>query len=333
MDIINQFINKYNIKYSKLNFDPELFNEVVEIIKGKIKESYDESILNTYAGLYYEYEFGNFELAEKYYYLSAKNCNVAMDNLRVLLGKQKKYKIAKKYFMEEIEKGNSHAMYNLAYIYNSQHKPELSEKYYLMAIDKGHSRSMNNLGTIYHKQNEYQLAEKYYLMAIKLNNKSAMKNIAHLYNDQDKYEKAEEYLKLFIEKYNCSNAMNNLGCVYYNQAKYELAEKYFNIAIENNSKTAMSHLKNMYEDYNPLKWYYELIKLNKNDLINKKLNDLKKKYEYEIICFENKQKFFSKIGECPICFETIKLIPKECTHYYCINCFLTIKKCAICQNF
>ena len=332
MDIINQFISKHSIKYSKSDFDPELLNEVVEIIKGnKIKESYDVPILNTYAGLYYEYELVNLELAEKYY-LSAKNCNVAMDNLRILFIKQNKYKTAKKYFMEEIEKGNSNAMYNLAFMYGDRNKSELSEKYYLMAVEKGHSRSMNNLGHMYFEQGKSELAEKYLLMAIEQDNKTAIGNIICLYESQDNRKKIMKYNKLYVEKYNDPDAMNSLGIFHLELKENDLAEKYFKMAIENNAQEAIHNLKVIYKECNPLKLYYELTKLNKNDLINNKIDHLKNKYKHEINCFENKQKFFSKIDECPICFETIKLIPKECTHYYCINCFLTIKKCALCEN-
>lgn len=51
----------------------------------------------------------------------------------------------------------------------------------------------------------------------------------------------------------------------------------------------------------------------------------------KIVCFENKKKSLSKIDECPICYENTNVIPRECAHYYCYNCYVEQKECAICR--
>ena len=37
------------------------------------------------------------------------------------------------------------------------------------------------------------------------------------------------------------------------------------------------------------------------------------------------------MDNCPICLEFTLTIPRECSHYYCCNCFTNINKCAICR--
>ena len=53
---------------------------------------------------------------------------------------------------------------------------------------------------------------------------------------------------------------------------------------------------------------------------------------YEVKCFENKIRLLSKHDECMICTETAVLIPRECAHYYCTDCYVKLDKCAICDN-
>ena len=164
--------------------------------------------------------------------------------------------------------------------------------------DSNNNITLNNLGTVYYNIAKYELAEKYYLMA--------------------------------IDKGNNSGAVHdNLANVYYKQNKYELAKEYYLISIEKGYHRGILDLEQLYKK-NSLRLYHTLIKIsNKNDLINNKINELRK--DKSIICFENKKNIFSKVEECPICFEIIILIPRECTHYYCCDCFVKINECAICR--
>ena len=166
-----------------------------------------------------------------------------------------------------------------------------------MAIEKNHIRAIHSLGFLYEIQHKYDLAEKYYLMA-------AERNIPY--------------------------STNKLGDLYKKQGKHELAEKYYLMALEKGSFFAFYNLRQFYG--NDLKLYHVLTKIpNKVPLINKEINKLKKKKD--IICFENKKNILSKKDQCPICLEDTDVIPKECTHSYCYNCFVEIDKCAVCRFY
>jgi|SaaInlStandDraft_4_1057021.scaffolds.fasta_scaffold03736_3 hypothetical protein len=78
--------------------------------------------------------------------------------------------------------------------------------------------------------------------------------------------------------------------------------------------------------------YNLLTKLGNYEHINK----IKMRFEtkYHIHCFKNKCNLLSKIGECPICFNSdVKMIPTECAHYYCIECYVTLNaRCCLCNR-
>jgi len=54
-----------------------------------------------------------------------------------------------------------------------------------------------------------------------------------------------------------------------------------------------------------------------------------------IVIFDQKSRFLSKIQECPICLEEKKCISYECAHYSCLSCYVHIisdsKKCPLCR--
>lgn len=122
--------------------------------------------------------------------------------------------------------------------------------------------------------------------------------------------------------------INNLACAYIKQNKHELAKEYFIKATKLGDLDAINKL----EIYcNILEYYSILINIsNKNDAVIKKINKLKK-YR-KIIHFENKKNMLSKIDQCPICLENTSLIPKGCAHFYCLDCYVKIKECAICRT-
>lgn len=147
MDIIKLFLDQYHLYDSKLkDYKKEVIDEIVKIIYGNIKPSYDDPLFLNYVGLYYKYNKRQYDLAEKYYLMA-------------------------------IEKDNVSSMNNLGILYFDQGKYDLAEKYLLMAVNKSNPRAMNNLGYVYKKSKSYYFAEKYYLMAIKKNNINAMNNL------------------------------------------------------------------------------------------------------------------------------------------------------------
>ena len=232
------------------------------------------------------------------------------------------------YYLKLIEKGDIDAICKLGNLYFINDKNDLAEKYYLMAIEKGNIDAMNNLGLLFKTQKKYDIAEKYYLMAAEKDNVRAMNNLGLLYEKQKgQYDIAEKYYLMAIEKGDV-NAMNNLAFLYNKQKKYDdIAEKYYLMAIEKGDPIAMNNLARFVGE---LKLYNCLVKLQqKSEIVNIKIDELKK--TREIHCFENKKNFLSKTDTCPICFENTLLIPKECTHFYCCDCYIKFNKCSICQ--
>ncbi|AYV83806.1 MAG: hypothetical protein Hyperionvirus12_3 [Hyperionvirus sp.] len=189
------------------------------------------------------------------------------------------------------------AFYNLADLYCFQDRKELAETYYLKAVELGDVDSMRDLAGMYRRWDKWDLAEKYYLMAVEKESVDAIVGLGNLYMDMD-----------------CSS----------------LAEKYFIRGIEKTGE-GYENLELLYEE-EPLKLFNALIKLsNTNSYVEKKLGELRK--IYSVRCFEKKMLVLGKYDTCSICLEEDKLlIPRECVHYYCLDCFVKIEKCAYCEN-
>jgi TPR repeat protein len=199
-----------------------------------------------------------------------------------------------KYYLAEARKESENAMLLLAHLYMRQGRLELAEEYYQKAAEKGNDCAMCNLGWIYYTRGAHEIAEKYYLMAI---------------------EKGNVY------------AMRNLGDMYEDQGRYKLARRYYIMAIEKGHEAAMYSLRRMLT--NKLELYCILTRLQSNEIIKDMISEMKS--TKAVHCYENKKIFLSKDGECPICLENKKLIPLECTHYYCCDCYVEMNKCAICR--
>ena len=241
---------------------------------------------------------------------------------------KKKYELAEKYFLMAIRKDNSDAMNKIGQMYTQHKKYDLAEKYLLMGIGKNNISSMNNLRFMYYLQKQYEKAKKYCLMAIEMNNIYAMNTLGNIYIMQKNYDLAEKYYLIAIKKGEM-HSLTSIGCLYQKENKYKLAEKYFLMSIEKNNPSGIKLLERLYIN-NILKLYFVLKNAkNINKLIDDKINELKK--NENIICYENNINFLSKIGECPICLETTKLIPRRCAHFYCYSCFVEITKCSICR--
>jgi tetratricopeptide (TPR) repeat protein len=183
-------------------------------------------------------------------------------------------------------------------------------------------------GLYFALEKKYDQAERYYQMAIKQGDSDAHNNLGLMYFVQKKYDQAERYYLMAIDQ-GCSIASNNLGLMYSEQKKYDLSERYFLMAIDQGVDQAIIGLKSIYPD--DLKLYNILTKLTKNDLIEKTMRELE--IDQQIRYFKNKKDSLSKKAECPICYEELMLIPRECAHYYCPDCYVRIDRCAFgCDN-
>lgn len=153
-------------------------------------------------------------------------------------------------------------------------------------------------------------------------NKKAIKN-------KNLVKEAFEYLKLIKDDY-CKSIP------YY---------KYISYAVLDNSELAMEYLikylssiKTVDSNYLNLeliskisntKLYIALEKLpNKN--IFKPIFDKLKNNE-DVIILTNKINMLGKKEACPICYDETTLIPMECAHFYCVNCYYKLKNCGFCK--
>lgn len=94
-----------------------------------------------------------------------------------------------------------------------------------------------------------------------------------------------------------------------------------------NHKSAESEL-NIQTQHNYLQVYNVLTKIqDKKDITNKKMQDLEK--DYKIRCFKRKREYLAVENECSICYRTDKLIPMECAHFYCPDCYTKLKECPL----
>lgn len=233
-------------------------------------------------------------------------------------------------FLESKELHNNIILLNYLGLYYNYKTRDLNtaKKYYLLAIDKNCDMAMNNLGVLHMEKEQYVLAEMYFMKAVEKNNADAMNGLGILYKRIGNEEMAEKYYLMAIEK--MTHRMScNLGLLYHDQKKYDLAEKIFLMAVERNNPDGLLYLKGLCYS-TQLKMYHVLVNIkNKNDLINKKINELKS--NKKIIYYENKKVNMTKIDDCSICFENTKLIPRKCAHYYCYNCYVELNECAICR--
>jgi hypothetical protein len=83
---------------------------------------------------------------------------------------------------------------------------------------------------------------------------------------------------------------------------------------------------------NKLQLYNALFRITEqNDPVKQTIRELE--IDQQIRYFKNKKDNLSKKAECPICYDELMLIPRECAHYYCPDCYVRIDRCAFgCDN-
>jgi tetratricopeptide (TPR) repeat protein len=176
---------------------------------------------------------------------------------------------------------------------------------------------------MYYGNKKYNEAEKYYLQAIEIGDDDALYNLGIMYYVDHKYDEAEKYLLLSEEKKD-TDAKYALGILYYklgilHENDTYMAYKYFISGALRDNYKCIDKIKN-----NQLAVY--LLHPNKYKIIRKFLDN------QLINIIQNKLTNFSRDGTCNICFENTKLIPYECCHFVCVNCFVKIRnKCPECN--
>ncbi len=197
-------------------------------------------------------------------------------------------------------------------------------------LDTNSSNILRYIGLIYYyKYNKIEGATKYYLMAINLNNSSAMYNYANLLKKENKIEEAKKYYLMAINLNN-SDSMINYANLLIKENKIEEAKKYYFMSIQLNNITAINNYLIIEESI--LKQYNDLINFTSEIAINH-INKIKN--NLDIIIYNNKLKYTSKIDYCNICLEDNKVnILLNCfCHYICKDCYINLydKPCPYCK--
>ena len=125
--------------------------------------------------------------------------------------------------------------------------------------------------------------------------------------------------------------MTDLAHLYFDTNVIKLAEKYSIMAIEHNEFSTINILEDIYDTQ--LKLYSVLNKIqNKSPKLEELISKLVSNSS-EIRKYNNRKNLLSKIDECPICLEESTVIPRDCAHFYCENCYFhLLDACAICRD-
>ena len=174
--------------------------------------------------------------------------------------------------------------------------------------------------------------------------------------DESQEQTKREVIKCF------QNTISSLIDIYIRKKQYDLAEKFCHRGLDSNVPASVSNMIRIYKDLkqehkidefcskyllhedlsvetlneyetfvnNPMKFYYKLSNLSQHKVVADKIQELKKiKHVRNYI---NKINILAKDGDCPICLESTKLIPRECAHSYCFKCYIDYDKCGICND-
>lgn len=194
-----------------------------------------------------------------------------------------------------IEKGDADAMYNLGYYYKQMEDYNNMLKYFLMAVDKNHVEAMFQLGNYYYYYGKNDsLMIKYYSMAGNKGHHIALFRLGEHYDSN-------------LSKFN--------------------ANTYYSMAVACGSSEA--RLKLQISDF---EYYYLLSKIqNKSTYIIEQLQKLEQ--NTKIFCFKNKINLLGKEAICIKCSDLGLCIPKECAHFFCIDCYPKTSWCSTCKIY
>jgi len=272
---------------------------------------------------------GKYSAMEKYFLMAIdKDDGHAMYNYGLYYQEQKDYINMEKYYLMAIEKDNIYAMGNLAiYYYTHKKDNDNTEKYLLMAIEKGSVEALHRLGLYYFEQNDYENMKKYLLLAVEKGHTSSMCSLGMYYVDQKDYDNMLKYCLLAINKNDQNAVVINLLKPYYkkNTECITIPQIYMKgVQMDN------TDLLNMIEKRCNLRLlYYRLYQLEHNDI---KYRSIIRLLQYRpVFLLQRKIKCATKVDTCPICLDELITIPLECCHYYCIECYCKINKCAMCE--
>lgn len=202
-------------------------------------------------------------------FIESKNMNPDVINLKgVLFKKQKKYKIAKKYFMLNIKNYplDPSCNFNLANLFAETNQFDKAIYYYKRTEKYGTSKlvfsALNNLGVIFKKKKDFNKALQYFNKA-RINQPNVWytyNNIADVYFEIENYKKALNFYEE-SEKKNpnlCMNKANTLRYLgKYNESR-KLLEKI--LSTKKNDFLVAYNLANVYLELGFFKKSIEMLK-------------------------------------------------------------------------
>jgi tetratricopeptide (TPR) repeat protein len=332
-------------------FNKQEFDKCLPIFKRSFEKGYNISAFNI--GYIYQ-EKKDFINMKEYYTIAIDRCNYnsAMYNMGVYyLDECKDYDLAIHYFIMAFTNGDNNALIIIGQCYSDKGYYKEAIKYFNDAIKHGYYLCHQNLGSIYEDQYiDFDKAMKHYKMYTNYVNSDGytlMANLSYKAGEQDKaidfYEKgikhrnakvAYDYATFLEDKLNNEEKMlyymkisNNLGN---KDANVYIAEYYNNIEdMENAKKYWIKVIKS-----GLIKYKNKLSQLELYNYVGEHYN----KSDKDIILFQNKIKYLSKLDKCPICIiDNLKCIPYDCAaHYICQDCYIIIKglpntSCPICR--
>lgn len=249
----------------------------------KTLKSVESDSLASYllAELYTEME--KFDLAEKYFILSAEKDDIdSQKKLYELYSEQGKSKLAEKYLKMMAKNGNLKAIFEIAQNYIDNEKYTEAIDYYKILENKEldfytyydkEERINYNLCVAYLKTNNEEGAKKYLEKLKEYSNYSHLFKIAEIYKEKNNLEKTIEYLLLLEKELNKSVEVESvaelywevhlpLGKIYYDMEKFDLAEKYLKLALKFKEDSESFYLLgSIYEKQNnfglAIKYYVE----------------------------------------------------------------------------
>jgi len=304
-------MNLIKVFTDECNVDEEVQKEMERIIVGYIEPEYDNPILSYFCGMYFYKKLNDNEKARTYLLNAIDKCNpddeifkgrigtISYHMLGMISKKQENYDDAIKFFTIAADRNHISAMNQLGLVYNSQGDKENAIKYFTLGHENGCPFGMYNLGLVYQEANDLDLAASCFLICV----------------DNKDYD-----------------AFSRLGIICEKKGTYSEAINWYKQALEKGDMTILNNFCKLCEKTNrsELYIYNQLSKLPPTKEIMDKMKKLEKMKS--VFCFKRKAHVLEKEDECMICLnEKTKLIPMECCHYYCYDCYSTLKKCALCE--
>ena len=123
-----------------------------------------------------------------------------------------------------------------------------------------------------------------------------------------------------------STSLRNL--IYYYEYKEKnplLIKDILYIFINNGFFVTIPHLKTYYKTDIKLYNFFKNINTDKNDKYNTQIEELSQKES--VLLYISKIRNSNTISECFVCYEIKLLIPFECGHIVCSDCYTNMNKC------